>query len=325
VVEAPRFTVPCPDGFVHVTRAGGELGGAVERAQADDGIVLVLDGRPQAEADTTMIMVGAAGPLMERQLTPEGCEEMGAGLSAGLGATDVSTELIAVPAGPGCRFTGDRDGATIEISTIHRGLESLAVFCSYMGDNPRAPGACRTVREGLVYTAEERVRGRDFSIPIPAGFQILPPGLLPEEIQGGRTTLMGLTIPPYPEPFASSIIAERVPGASLTFPDPEACALIAETTAEGLDAWVLHGVPGLPAERACSVVIESAQPHRRDYWLLLDREGGNYSIVCNVDYRDDRAKEACEEVIAGFRVEALTRDEDRGDAERSAVCETDRP
>lgn len=320
ILAAPRFTIPRPAGFVLATDPEGEYAEHVERARASDGLALVLDMRPEAEEESAVILAFAGGPPTEKVLSTDYCDALGAGMSAGLEATNVSAELLILPAGPGCLSRTTLDGATLEMSILYRGLESLGVMCTWMEDNPRAAEACRAVREGLVYTAEERARGRDFSVPIPLGYQLMPPGLLPRELATGRTALMSLRAPAYPDPFPASIVLERVPGSSFTFPDPEGCALIARATAKKFGGWVIEDL-GLPVEGGCSVAIESPEPHRRSYWVLLDRQGGNYSVMCNVDYRDARAKEACEEVTAGFRVEALGRDDGHQQTDGSVTCE----
>lgn len=324
ILAAPRFTIPRPAGFVLATDPEGEYAEHVERARASDGLALVLDLRPEAEEESAVILAFAGGPLADRQLSVVTCGALGKGMSSGLGAESASGELVALPAGPGCVLSGTREGATIEMAMLHRGLESVGVICTWMGDNPRAAGACKEVREGLVYTAEERARGRDFSVPIPSGYQLMPQGFIPEEVVGGRTALMALLWPPYPDPFPASFVLERVPGASFDFPDPVRCEAMTRATAKSLGGWTIDGV-GLPAERACSAVFESVTPHRRSYWVLLDREGGNFSVTCNVDYRDMPAREACKEVIAGFRVEALGQREGHRVTTESATCERSRP
>jgi hypothetical protein len=189
-------------------------------------------------------------------------------------------------------------------STAEGGREGDPDGASSGGD--RGVGEAPT-GEGGASPAPSRVWGRNFSVPLPRGYEQKVSGTIADMMRSdvlepGGVILMARTSDVPGAVPGSIVVSPTATDISSDAVDEGFCPQLAALVAGQQNATVERaGMITLPWGRTCQwELLTASDAQRRRIGTVFAANAEDWIVTCNLDSRDEAARAACTEVLSGW-------------------------
>jgi hypothetical protein len=146
--------------------------------------------------------------------------------------------------------------------------------------------------------------GTGFSLAVPDNFHEEEGPAAAVKREGG--VMLAQQIPlPMPDAAAANVIVTAVKAGDLDSARPATCERLARHWLKDGATLKTQGVRPTPWGPACQVEVQAPKKGKQAMSrITIAAAKGKFStITCNYDQRDQAAQEACDQVVAGFRMD----------------------
>lgn len=146
--------------------------------------------------------------------------------------------------------------------------------------------------------------GTGFSVPIPENFSDQDAQAAAVKREGG-VLLQQQIPPPVPEAFTANVIVTAVKAADIDSARPAVCQKLGEHRANSGATLLKAGVVPTSFGPVCQIALRVPKKgkHTLSRMTIFAAKGKYSTLTCNYDERDDAARNACDNVVAGFHLD----------------------
>jgi hypothetical protein len=147
--------------------------------------------------------------------------------------------------------------------------------------------------------------GTGFALPVPANFHDTEDGPAAAIRRDGGVLLAQQIPPPLPDAYTANVIVTAVKPGELDAARPATCERLSKHWLKDGATLKKQGVVPTPWGPVCQVEVATPKKGKNaaSRIVIAAAKGRFSTITCNYDQRDQAAQEACDQVVAGFRMD----------------------